>query len=209
MSVESKARMLCEYIGSLKDFSYVEPEPLHRHMGAIIADAILQSGLNFETVVKPRVQKILSDYPQAATTSGFLKVIEETGLEKLLNWKDPEKPRRVLEVTQLISRDGVENPEQLKTWLENEQNIARIDAVKGVGNKTIDYFRFLSGTPTVAVDRHMLNFLKGARIKVTGYDEAKQIINCAADLMEKDRSTLDQSIWAYMSKRKRTLQKQN
>ena len=202
MSIESKARILCEYIGSLGDFSYVEPEPLHRHMGAIITDAILQSGLNFETVVKPRVQKILNNHPEAATTSGFLKVIEKTGLETLLNWKHPEKPKRLLQVTQLLAGEGVENPDQLKIWLEKPENVAKLDAVKGVGSKTIDYFRFLSGTPTAAVDRHLLNFLKRAGISVKGYDEAKQVINHAADFMGKDRCSVDQSIWTYMSKKK-------
>jgi hypothetical protein len=206
MSVESKARMLCEYIGSLKDFSYVEPEPLHRHMGAIIADAILQSGLNFETVVKPRVQKILNNHPEAATTTGFLKTIEKSGLNALLEWRDPEKPRRVLEVTKLFAGEGVETPEQLKVWLENGENVAKLDAVKGVGSKTLDYFRFLSGIPTAAVDRHLLNFLKKAGVSVIGYDEAKHVINRAADIMGKDRCCLDQSIWTYMSK-KRALHK--
>lgn len=202
MSVESKARILSEYIGSLRDFSYVEPEPLHRHMSAIITDSILQSGINFETVVKPRVQKILHGHPEAATTSGFLRTIEKTGLNALLDWRDPEKPRRLHEVAKLFAVEGVENPEQLKAWLENPQNTARLHAVKGVGSKTIDYFRFLSGIPTVAVDKHMLNFLKKAGVSVSGYDEAKQVINRAADLMGKDRSLLDQSIWTHMSNKK-------
>jgi len=199
VSVESKARILCEYIGSVGDFSYVEPEPLHRHMGAIITDVILQSGLNFETVVKPRVQKILN-LPEAATTSGFLKIIEKTGLNALLDWRDAEKPRRVIEVTKLFAREGVETPEQLKVWLENGENVAKLDAVKGVGSKTLDYFRFLSGIPTAAVDRHMLNFLKKASISVSGYNEAKNVINHAADILGKNRCCLDQSIWTYMSK---------
>jgi hypothetical protein len=200
VSVDSKARILCEYIGSLRDFSYVEPEPLHRHMGAIITDAILQSGLNFETVVKPRVQKILNDHPEAATTTGYLKTIEKTGLNALLDWKDQEKPRRVIEATKLLTREGVETPEQLKVWLENEQNVAKLDAVKGVGNKTLDYFRVLSGIPTAAVDRHLLNFLRKASVSVSGYDEARNVINRAADVLRKNRCCLDQSIWTYMSK---------
>ena len=178
----------------------MEPEPLHRHMGAIITDAVLQSGLNFETVVKPRVQKILNNHPEAATTSGFLKTIEKTGLNALLDWRDPEKPRRVIEVTKLFAREGVETPEQLKVWLGKGENVAKLDAVKGVGSKTLDYFRFLSGIPTVAVDRHLLNFLKKASVSVSGYDEAKNVINSAADILGRNRCCLDQSIWTYMSK---------
>jgi hypothetical protein len=33
------------------------------HMGATLTDAVLQSGISYETVVLPRVERILRDYP--------------------------------------------------------------------------------------------------------------------------------------------------
>jgi hypothetical protein len=205
MSIISKARRLTKYIDTLTDFKYVEPEIPHNHMGATITDAMLQSGIKYETVVKPRVDRIYDNYPEAKTTSGFLKVIERIDLKNLLDWHDSEKPRRILEVTKFLAKEGIETEIQLKEWLERNQNIAKLDSVRGVGNKTIDYFRFLSGTPTSAIDRHLLNFLKKAGISISGYTEAKEVINSAADLIGKDRSLFDHSIWLYMSKKKERL----
>jgi len=57
----------------------------------------------------------------------------------------------------------------------------------------------LTGFQTNAVDRHLLNFLKKAGINVSGYDEAQDVINLAADKMSIARSHFDHSIWTYMS----------
>jgi hypothetical protein len=202
MGTDNKARSLAKYIGTLVDFKYVEAEIPYNHMGATITDAMLQPGIKYETVVKPRVEKIYENYPEAKTTSGFLKVLDKNDPKKLLNWLDSEKPSRILEVAKFFAQEGIETEAQLKTWLEKEENIAKLDEVRGVGNKTIDYFRFLSGTPTSAIDRHLLNFLKKAGISVSGYVEAKEVINKTADLIGKNKSLLDHSIWKYMSEKK-------
>lgn len=201
MSPNDKAKSLAEYIDTIWDFKYVEPEIPYNHMGATITDAMLQSGIKYETVVKPRVRKIYDNYPEAQTTSGFLKVIERIGTKKLLDWQDSEKPRRIFEVTIFFAQEGIETEAQLKTWLEKEENTIKLDKIRGVGNKTIDYFRLLSGISTSAVDRHLLNFLINANIIVSNYFEAKEVINRTADLIGKDRSLLDHSIWEYMSKK--------
>jgi len=183
---------------------HVEPEIPYNHMGATIADATLQPGVKYETVVKPRVRRIREGYPEARTTSGFLKVLTEIGPEKLLNWRDSEKPRRVSEAAQFLAKEGIETEAQLGIWLKKEQNLAKLDTVRGVGNKTIDYFKILAGIPAVAVDRHLLNFLKEAGVEVTSYREAREVIDRTADMIGKSRSLLDHSIWKYMSDRKAT-----
>jgi hypothetical protein len=202
MSINNKAQILARYIGTLPDFLYVKPDIPYNHMGATITDAMLQPGINYKTVVRPRVEKIRDNYPKAKTTSGFLEIIKKIGLKKLLDWQDSEKPRRILEVTKFFAQEGIETEAELKNWIEEAQNSAKLDAVRGVGNKTIDYFRFLSGTPTTAIDRHLLSFLKIAKINVRGYPEAKEVINKTADLIGKDKSLLDHSIWKYMSEKK-------
>jgi hypothetical protein len=63
-------------------------------MGATICDAVLQAGLKWESVVKPRLEKLRRHYPEAATTSGFFTLIKEVGIKKILNWRDEEKPAR-------------------------------------------------------------------------------------------------------------------
>jgi hypothetical protein len=202
MSIDNKAVSLAKYIGTLTDFRFVEPEIPYSHMGATITDAMLQPGIIYDTVVKPRVEKIRADYPEAKTTTGFLKVLDKNDPKKLLNWRDSEKPSRILEVSKFFAQEGIETEVQLRTWLEKEENIAKLDEVRGVGMKTIEYFRFLSGADTSAIDRHLLNFLKIAGIGVSGYVEAKGVIDRTADLIGKNRSLLDHSIWKYMSEKK-------
>jgi hypothetical protein len=203
MNVDNKAKSLARYISTLPDFSYVEPDIPYNHMGATIIDAILQPGLNYKAVVKPRIDEILEKYPDAKTTSTFLKILNEIGPNKLLRWQDSEKPNRVLELVDLFISEGIENEKQLEIWLEDEENIALLDKVRGVGNKTIDYLKLLSGNrSTTAIDRHLLGFISEAGISVNGYSEAKEVINGAADLIGKDKSLLDHSIWKYMSEKK-------
>lgn len=172
-------------------------------MGATITDAILQAGLNYDSVVRRRTQRILDSYPQARTTSEFLKTLEESGPKAVLDWKDDEKPRRVLAVTQLFIREGIETELQLETWLDRSENIKKLQTIKGIKKKTTDYFRKLVGIETCAPDVHLYGFIQDAQI-ILGehqYEEAKEIINRAAVLLGHKPGIFDQSIWEYKSGR--------
>lgn len=76
------AARVADFVRSLPDFEMVEDLAIpYNHMGATITDAVLQAGLRYETVVWPRVQRIMELFPEAATASGFLKVLHERGGE--------------------------------------------------------------------------------------------------------------------------------
>jgi thermostable 8-oxoguanine DNA glycosylase len=77
----------------------------------------------------------------------------------------------------------------------------KLRSVKGIGPKTIDYFKILVGVSTSAIDRHLLNFLALAGLLPCGYREAQTVINAAADILSIDRAYFDHSIWQFMSKR--------
>jgi hypothetical protein len=52
------ALQLINFISSLPDFSIeVNYSFGYKHMGAVVSDAILQSGLNYRTVVQPRINE--------------------------------------------------------------------------------------------------------------------------------------------------------
>ena len=201
MTVENKVKQLINYIESLSDFKIIKPDIPYRHRGATITDAMLQAGIIWETVVKPRVLKLRDNYPEAKTTVGFLNLLERIGPRELLEWNDPEKPDRILAVTRLFIKEGIETEADLKTWLENNANILRLKEIRGIGNKTADYFKILSGIPTSAIDRHLIEFLNRADVDIDriSYSEAKEIINKAAEQMGINKSILDHSIWKYMS----------
>jgi endonuclease III len=200
MTVKSDAQLLASYVRSLDDFTLIdEVVGDYDHIGATISDAILQAGTTYETVVRPRVERILADYPEANTTSRFLDLLLREGAKSVLSWNDNEKPLRVIHLTGFLWRHGIETEEQLREWIEEESNIEKLLSIKGVGPKTVDYLGMLVGRATVAVDRHLIRFLQRAGVSVTSYAEAREILNEAADILGIDRRRFDQTIWHRMS----------
>jgi hypothetical protein len=203
MTIHDKARQLAQYLQSLAGFVIVDDiDGNYNHMGATITDAILQAGITYETVVRPRVRRVIGVYPSAVTTSAFWNLLEEIGPKTVLSWQDDEKPNRVVALTAFLRDEGIETEDELRAWLATEVHRMRLLSVRGVGPKTVDYIRILVGTQTVAVDRHAYALLAAANIQASGYAEAREILNLAADNMGVARATLDQSVWQFMSAKK-------
>lgn len=198
MDVLSEALKLAEYTRSLPDFVIQQEIDRYDHMGALIVDAILQTGIHYESVVKPRALRILHDYPAASTTSGFLKILSQAGPQQLLDFRG-DKPIRVMEVTCLLRYEGIETVNELAVWLSNPANQVKLKRIKGVKEKTVDYIRILAGTETNAIDRHLVNFLHAAKVDFNSYEDASKIISAAATVLGISISHYDHSIWTYMS----------
>jgi len=196
--LENAAR-LSEHLAGLTDFVVVkEMDGNYGHMGATIADAILQAGLNYETVVRPRISRIRAEYPDARTTSAFSTLLDTAGVKEVLNWRDDVKPNRVRGLTAFLLAEKIETETELALWLTNDENRRRLRTVSGIGPKTLDYIGILVGEQTTAVDRHILGILEQASISCDSYDAARDTVNAAADLMRVQRALLDHSIWRYM-----------
>ena len=95
----------------------------------------------------------------------------------------------------------IETSRQLTEFLRHDENISLLKDIHGIGNKTCDYLKRLLGFDTVAVDRHIRSFVESADIYCNDYIEIKEIVEFAADFMEKTRRELDYSIWSYMSRK--------
>lgn len=204
MGVKEKAGRLAAYTSALHDFRIAASIDGHyEHIGATIADAILQPGLRYDSVVRKRRETIRTSYPHGKTTSGFLAVLEKHGVKSVLEWKHDEKPRRLEAVTRLFKAEGVETEAQLCAWLRTPQNIVKLQSIKGIKKKTTDYFGKLVGIETCAPDTHLFAFLNDAGIPLgrEKHDEAKSIINSAALLLGLKPAVYDQSIWDYKSGR--------
>ena len=117
-------------------------------------------------------------------------------------WKDLEKPERIKRMCKLLLEERVETEQGFQTWLSDYNNVTRLMKLKGVGQKTADYFKILVGIQTSALDRHLLRFIDEAGVEAADYDEAQRVINLAADYLGIERALFDQSIWKYMSSRK-------
>lgn len=198
------------FVETLDDFEMVEDLALpYHHMGATITDAALQAGLRYETVVWPRVQHVMT-IPEAATTSGFLDLLRERGGEEVVHWTHPEKLGRMVAVAELFVSESVETEADLRFWLcedgdECIVHIAKLAAVHGIGPKTIDYFKILCGEQdAAAIDMHLTRFLEQAGVRVTSYEQAREVIAGAAEELGVPVAQFDHSIWTYMSNAPKT-----
>ena len=210
MSPEVAARCLVEYIHSLPDFVYHEVGDSYGHIGATIADAVLQPRRDYDTFVAPRTKRILTKWPHERTVSGMLHLLRSLPASEFLNCEDTEnsgswlghRVERFCTILQLLNREGIESEADLETWLTIDTNLPKLHAINGVGPKTVDYLKILVGVQGAgaAIDSRLREFLSMARIVTTpsDYETPREIINRAADLLSVERSVLDHSIWRYM-----------
>ena len=117
----------------------------------------------------------------------------------LLNWSLDRKINTLVDVLQFFVAEEIETVGALRRWLLEAGNVERLKRIKGIGNKTADYFKILTGIPTSAIDRHLTKFMARAGVTVSGYEEAQGVIRQTAVLLNTDERTLDYSIWSYMA----------
>jgi hypothetical protein len=200
MDILADARRVADFIVALDGFT-ISPRKVqpYDHMGATITDSILQAGVNYRTVVEPRVRRVLQTYPEARTSRAFLSIIERHGACGVLNWRHPEKPRRVYELTSFFVAMNVETEESLRCWMLGADRCEELLKLKGVGPKTVDYLKRFVGISAVAVDRHVRRFIHSAGVRRAAYDEIQMVVAFAADLLKVPRCSLDHAIWLYSS----------
>ena len=198
----SDAEMLVLFVRSLPGFVFYSTiDGNYQHIGATVADAVLQANNRYATNVKPRVNRILATYPDAQTTSAVLTQLESIPATEFLAWRGEDRADRFCQILGLFAAEGVDSEPELRAWLLDDANLVKLRSIKGIGPKTADYFKILVGLPTSAIDRHLLNLLALAGLSPCGYDEAQTIINAAADLLPMGRDYFDHSIWQFMSRR--------
>lgn len=197
----SNALRLKEYIDSIDNFRFIEPEvcPYRDHIGALFTDAILQAGVNYRSVVRPRVERVLLNFPEAKTVSSFSQVLDLYGVNDVLSWNNAAKVQRMGDLVSFCKFHSIETTYDLARFLNEGFGEEQLKSINGIGNKTCDYLKRLLGFDTVAVDRHIRDFLVDADIMVNDYFEIKEVVEFTADIMDVNRRALDYSIWSYMS----------
>jgi len=200
MSTDDAARRLVEYIKSLPDFVYHKVDPPYGHMGATIADSILQANNQYDSNVAPRIRRILARWPRENTVTAVLELLKSVPAMQFLNWNGKDRADRFCEVLHLLKREGVENESDFRTWLERDTNLPKLRAIHGIGPKTVDYVNLMVGLQGAAIDRRLLKFLgmAGILLNQSDYDTALAIVNRAADLACVPRADFDHSIWRYI-----------
>jgi hypothetical protein len=176
-------------------FEQKMPRATCEHMGAVLADSVLQAGLNYATVVRPRVMMILRAYPQIDTVSALLGLIQERRTGEFLNWRHHEKVTRFEALVTFLKEWGVEDIQDLRVNLAAEQFCNAIQTINGIGPKTVDYMACLVGIDSIAVDRHVRTFAKKVGVKNDDYHFLRRSFCCAADLLALPRREFDAWLW--------------
>lgn len=190
------ARRVADYAKELgADLDRHEIRPAYDHMGALLADSILQAGLNYNSVVRPRITAILTHYPNQSRTSQLLDLVHQGETATFLNWTHTEKVSRFDALVIFLSDCSVEHIDDLRECLLDPAFIVSLRDVRGIGPKTVDYMGCLVGLDSVAVDRHVRTFAKRVGVMEDDYDFLKAVFCYAADLLAVSRREFDAWVW--------------
>ncbi len=171
------------------------PRAICEHLGAVLADSVLQAGLNYTTVVRPRVLTILRTYPNRDTVSALLELIEERSTGVFLNWRHHEKIIRFEMLVAFLKEWDIEDVKDLRTHLASEHFCHAIQSINGIGPKTVDYMACLVGIDSIAVDRHVRTFARQVGVENDDYHFLRRSFCCAADLLALPRREFDAWLW--------------
>jgi endonuclease III len=174
----------------------------YNHMGATITDAILQAGLNYKSVVYPRVYELFSKYSLYTSTTDFIILFQTIPLIDLINWKNSDKPVRIENLTWFLFNEKVESEKDFSEWIMLTTNMEKLSQINGIGPKTIDYLKMLVGIPSIPIDRHLFKFLERAGVKTEKYDHARYLYDEVSQALNINKEELDFNIWNLMSSRK-------
>lgn len=198
---EIELAMLCDHFVGSGVVALVDrgARRCESHVGALLADCVLQAGLSYRHVVQPRVARVKSLFPYATRVSIFADVLDDVGAEHVLQWTHAEKPRRLDCIVTVLMCEGVETTYDLGRWLDDGSGRAILRTVKGVGPKTLDYMQILCGTPTCAIDRHVVAFMESAGVVPRDYDHAHAIFTHCAAVLSVPADQLDSALWRHQS----------
>lgn len=197
LDILSLGRRVADYAESIGFSGETKRRPkFNPHLGAVLADAILQAGVNYRTVVKPRVERIVRLFPESANLSGTMKIVEANAVGDFLLWKHSEKVERFTRLHDLLQAYRVQDTCMLQRWLLHRSRRSELLQVKGIGPKTVDYLSCLVGIDSVAIDRHVRDFAKQAGVDIRDYEQLRTVFCCAADLLGTPRRDFDAWVWA-------------
>ena len=171
----------------------------YNHMGAKLADAVLQRAVTYEVFVRPRVDRIARVYPTGKTTSGFRALLRSEHPTKVLDVKGGSKPRTIVELAQFFVDRDVETTKDLRQWLKVARNPPSLMTVHGVGPKTVNFLKLLVGLDAIAVDRQILRFVQAAGVDLTDPDLVEAILTKAGKRLGLSGAQVDQLVWRSLA----------
>ena len=181
------------------DYEEITQRTPYYNMAATLTDAVLQAGMNYKNVVYPRICNILKKYPDFSTTCDFIILFQIMSIEDIIQWNNKRKQSTICELTWFLYKNEVDNEDELAKWISYDINAEKLLSISGVGRKTVDYLKLLSGNQAIPIDRHMFKFLELAGIVTKNYQEASNILRETASFLQIGEGVLDKTIWNYMA----------
>jgi endonuclease III len=172
----------------------------YQNMAALLADVSLQAGLNYQSVVWPRVKSIMERYPECRGTGDVLQILEKVRAQDLLRWKGPDKIARFENILNLLVRYQISTIDDLAIWSDETPARTALLGIQGIGEKTVDYLRLLCGKASFPIDRHFTRFLKlaGVDVSVCGYDTAQQLLMDSCAELGIEPRVAENSLWILL-----------
>src|SRR5689334_4390255 len=91
--IDSAPEQVAVYINSLSDFvKFTEVDGNYGHIGATLADAVLQSNNNYERNVRSRIARIRTLYSDAPKLWDLRRLLLRITVREFLNWNGTRKP---------------------------------------------------------------------------------------------------------------------
>lgn len=169
--------------------------PTYGHIGAVFADSILQAGLNYATVVRPRVDRILQDFALADNVAALIEIIDVGETSSFLSWTHETKIKRFEALVRAADRCSVNSVDDLRSRLITQDFESFLLTINGIGPKTYDYMSCLVGIESIAVDRHIRTYARRAGVADDSYSYLKRVFCFAADLLSVSRRSFDSWVW--------------
>jgi hypothetical protein len=173
------------------------------HLGAKLADAVLQSGVGYEAFVRRRVERIAAEYPAATTARGFQATLRQEGASVVLSVASGRKLRTIQELADFCVGQGIETCADLRHWLQVPGNSPKLQAVHGVGPKTINFLKLLVGLDAIAVDIHIRRFVFEAGLSEKDPERIEALLLAAGKIVRLSGSQVDELVWRSMAARTR------
>lgn len=173
------------------------------HMGAVVCDAGLQAGVRYETVVRPRIERLIAAWPDPTLSTFEAHIADPAALEGVLQFRG----RKLDTIRQLISHlrsEEIDTVHEFSSWVDLPSNATSLFEIKGIKDKTVDYLRMLVGLPGAAVDRHLRRFVQRAWPEAATYTEVHDLVVRAAEAGGHDLGGLEHAIWNYESRQLRS-----
>lgn len=166
------------------------------HVGALFADAVLQAGLSYHSVVMPRIGRILKEFPDVNRIGALIYLIKSGDTAHFLDWTHSTKLKRFEYLVYFFHHAKIDTATEIRNALMSPAFCNNLRSVNGIGPKTIDYISCLVGIESIAVDRHIRSFAIRAGLDHDDYGFLKDTFCFAADFLSISRREFDAWVWS-------------